>query len=251
MSSATQTLRVRPPVADFEYTINCTTREINFFNTSKVNVSLTPLTYQWDMGDPANTQYTTVTPGGPFAYPGPGTYNVRLIVVNGSCADTIIKPVVIIPEQKADFSISKNPVCKDEPFLLQAINSVDANISTYDWIVGPFVLPGAQKIISRVLTTEGTHGVSLTITDINGCSNTKTVPNYITVTGPTANFAPATTGGCQNKTLTFNDLSVSATSTLARWDWNFGDGTQQSFTAPPFTHTYTNSGRYDVSLKGN
>ena len=111
------------------------------------------------------------------------------------------------------------------------------------------ILTGAPKTISRVLATEGTFDVSLTITDINGCSNTKTVANYITVTGPTANFAPATTGGCQNKTLTFNDLSVSATSTLVRWDWNFGDGTQQSFTAPPFTHTYTNSGRYDVSLK--
>jgi PKD repeat protein len=141
-----------------------------------------------------------------------------LIVTNGTCADTIIRPVIIIPVQTADFSISKNPVCKNEPFLLHAINSTDANISSYDWIVGPMVLTGAPKTISRVFAIEGTFGVSLTITDINGCSNTKTVPNYITVTGPTANFAPATTGGCQNKTLTFNDLSVSATSTLARWD---------------------------------
>ena len=99
------------------------------------------------------------------------------------------------------------------------------------------------------LPSRARYGVSLTITDINGCTNTKTVPNYITVTGPTANFAPAATGGCQNKAVTFNDLSVSTASTLVRWDWNFGDGTQQSFTAPPFTHTYTNSGRYVVSLK--
>ena len=71
------------------------------------------------MGDPANTQFTTATPGGPFSYPGPGTYNVRLIVTNGTCADTMTRPVVIIPEQIADFSISKNPVCKDEPFLVE------------------------------------------------------------------------------------------------------------------------------------
>ncbi len=249
VNSTSQTLQVRPPVADFEYTINCTTRAITFFNTSRINVSLLPLTYQWDMGDPANTQFTTATPGGPFSYPGPGTYTVRLIVTNGTCADTMTRPVVIIPEQIADFSISKNPVCKDEPFLLNAINSIDANISTYDWIVGPQVVPAAGRTISRVFATEGTYDVSLTITDINGCANTKTVADYITVGGPTANFVPATTGGCQNKTLIFNDLSTSATSTLVRWDWNFGDGTQQSFTAPPFTHTYTNSGRYDVSLK--
>ena len=249
VSTTSQTVQVLAPVSDFEYTVDCTTRAINFFNTSKVNAALVPLTYQWDMGDPANTQFTTATPPGPFSYPGPGTYNVRLIVTNGTCADTMIRPVVIIPEQIADFTISKNPVCKDQPFLLNAINSIDANISTYDWVVGPFTLLGAGRTISRVLSAAGTYDVSLTITDVNGCANTKTVPNYITVTGPTANFAPATTGGCQNKTVTFNDLSSSPTSAIAKWDWDFGDGTQQSFTAPPFNHIYTNSGRYDVTLK--
>ena len=249
MNSTSQVLQVRPPVADFEYTVDCITRAVTFFNTSRTNAALMPLTYKWEMGDPANTQFTTATPGAPFSYPGPGTYNVTLIVTNGPCADTMTRPVVIIPEQLADFSISKNPVCKDEPFTLSAINSIAANISNYAWIVGPQTLPSAQRVISRVISIEGTYDVSLTITDINGCTNTKTVTNYITVTGPTANFTPATTGGCQNKTLTFNDLSTSATSTLVRWEWNFGDSTQQVFTAPPFVHTYATTGRFDVTLK--
>lgn len=249
MNSTSQTIQVRPPVADFEHRINCTDLSVTFFNTSRTSAAITPLTYQWDMGDPANTQFTTITPPGPFSYPAPGTYNVRLIVVNGTCADTITKPVTIVPPQTADFSISKNPVCKNEPFSLSAINSIAANIINYDWTVGSLSLPSSQRVISRVISTAGTYDVSLTIRDLNGCNSTKTVTNYITVTGPTANFTPATSGGCQNRSVVFNDLSTSATSTITRWEWDFGDGTQQVFTAPPFTHTYTNAGRYDVSLK--
>jgi gliding motility-associated-like protein len=248
-NSTTQVLQVRPPVADFEPTINCTTRAVTFVNTSRINAALVPLTYQWTMGDPANTQFTTATPGAPFAYPGPGTYNVTLIVTNGTCADTITKPVVIIPEQFADFMANKNPVCKNEFFSLSAINSIPANISTYDWVIGTSILTAAPRGVSHSFAATGSYNVSLTITDINGCTNTKTVANYITVTGPTANFVPATSGGCQNKTVTFSDLSTSSTSTLVRWEWDFGDGSQQVFTAPPFIHTYVNPGRYDVSLK--
>ena len=248
-NSITQVIQVQPPVADFEPTVDCTTRAVNFANTSRINAALVPLTYKWTMGDPANTAFTTATPGAPFVYPGPGTYNVTLIVTNGTCADTITKPVVIIPAQFADFRISKNPVCKNEFFSLSAINSIPANISTYDWTIGTAILTAAPRGISHSIPATGTYDVSLTITDINGCTNTKTVANYITVTGPVANFTPATAGGCQNKTVTFTDLSTSATSTLVRWEWDFGDASQQAFTVSPFTHTYANPGRYDVSLK--
>jgi gliding motility-associated-like protein len=249
INTTTQVVQVRPPVADFEPTVNCTTRAVTFINTSLINAALVPLTYKWTMGDLANTQFLTPTPGAPFVYPGPGTYNVTLIVTNGTCADTITKPIVIIPEQFADFMISKNPVCKNEFFSLTAINSIAANISNYDWVIGPTTLTSAPRGVSHSFSATGSYDVSLTITDINGCINTKTVANYITVTGPTANFVPATAGGCQNKTVTFNDLSTSSTSTLVSWEWNFGDGSQQVFTAPPFVHNYANSGRYDVSLK--
>lgn len=240
---------VRPPVADFEPTIDCITRAVTFANTSRINPLLTPLTYEWSMGDPAATVFTTPTPGAPFAYPGPGTYDVTLIVTNGTCADTITKPIVIIPEQLADFRTSKNPVCKNEFFSLSAINSTAANVATYDWTIGPSVITNGPRGISHSFPNTGSYDVSLTITDISGCQHTKTVADFITVTGPVASFLPATSGGCQNKTVTFNDLSTSATSTLVRWEWDFGDGSQQVFTASPFTHTYSNPGRYDVSLK--
>ena len=47
--------------------------------------------------------------------------------------------------------------------------------------------------------------------------------------------------------MTFTDLSTPAGS-IANWNFNFGDGTQQNFTTPPFTHTYSQLGGYPVSL---
>src|SRR4029077_1434571 len=44
-----------------------------------------------------------------------------------------------------------------------------------------------------------------------------------------------------------NDLSTPV-GTIANWKFDFGDGTQQAFTAPPLTHVYTQVGFYIVSL---
>ena len=76
---------------------------------------------------------------------------------------------------------------------------------------------------------------------------TKTLSNFITVVGPTADFISATPGGCANKPTVFNDLSTPAGG-ITTWAWDFGDGTQQTFTASPFTHIYTQTGSYPVKL---
>ncbi len=243
--STSQVLQVKPPVAKFDYTVNCTTKAVTFTNTSLVNPTLTPLTYLWKMGDAANTEFTTATPPA-FSYPSPGTYNVTLTVTNGPCSYTVTNPVIIANEL-ADFSINKNPVCKNETFTLSAINSNAALIDNYAWTIGGTISLSGQTV-STSLPDDRNYTVSLTITDINGCENTKTVVDYIKVNGSVAQIAPATTGGCQNKTVTFNDLSTTSTN-LVNWDWDFGDGTNQSFTAPPFTHTYSQTGRYRVILK--
>lgn len=247
--SFTQTLHVKPPVAEFEYDINCNDRSVTFNNTSKVDNSLTPLTYRWSMGDPANTQFNTFEPGAPFSYPSPGTYNVRLIVENGECSDTITNRVQIIPEQVADFTVNKSGVCKDETFTLQATGSDPAFIKSYTWKIGTQTFTDATRSFDHKIPATGRYDVSLSIEDINGCVTTKTVADFIEVTGPEARFVPATAGGCQDKTITFNDQSTPYSANIVSWDWNFGDGTQQTFTASPFTHVYTNSGRYEVSLK--
>jgi gliding motility-associated-like protein len=243
--SLKQVLQVKPPVARFNYSINCMTGQVTFKDSSLADPSLTPLTYLWQMGDPGATQFTVQNPP-PFVYPSPGTYNVTLTVTNGPCSYTTTKPVIITNEP-ADFSINRNPVCKNEVFTLSAINSNAANIASYSWTVGATTLPGNGRSVTHSIATAGTYDVTLTITDINGCIVTKTIPNFITVKGPTANFTSSTPGACLNKTTTFTDLSTPA-GNIANWNFNFGDGTQQTFTSPPFTHIYSQLGSHSVSL---
>ncbi|HLG38818.1 MAG TPA: PKD domain-containing protein, partial [Chitinophagaceae bacterium] len=243
--SLRQVMQVKPPVALFNYTIDCNTRQVIFRDSSLVDPGLTPLTYLWQMGDPANTQFIVQNPP-PFLYPAPGTYNVTLTVTNGPCSYTTTNPVTIANEP-ADFSISRNPVCKNEQFTLTAINSNAANISSYSWTIGTTTLPGPGRSLTYSIPTAGTYDVTLAITDLNGCTTTKTIANYIVVNGPTANFISSTPGACQNKTITFTDLSTPAGG-IVSWNFNFGDGIQQGFTSPPFTHVYPQLGGYPVSL---
>ncbi len=238
-------VQVRPPVALFTYKVDCVTRLVTFKDSSLADPSILPLTYLWQMGDPANTQFNVQNPP-PFLYPGPGTYNVTLTVTNGTCSYTTTNPVIIASEP-ADFSINRNPVCKNEVFTLTAINSNAANIARYFWSVGGTTLPGTGRSVTYSLPNTGTYNVTLSLVDINGCITTKTLTNYITVNGPTANFIAASPGACLNKTVSFTDLSTPAGS-ITSWNFDFGDGTQQNFNSAPFTHTYSQLGGYPVSV---
>jgi gliding motility-associated-like protein len=246
--SAKQTLQVLPPVANFGYKAICANAfQIQFEDSSLTNPIYGPITYQWQMGDLLNTTIPGPTPP-VFTYPGVGTYNATLTVTNGPCTYTITKPVIVIQEP-ADFAISKNPVCKDEFFILSAITSNPANIKSYTWTIGsnpPFT--DAPRNISTGLSANGLYDVTLAIIDTNGCPITKTIPNYITVRSPLANFAVTNDGGCYNKPVIFNDLSTPA-GLITEWKWNFGDALpDQIFTAPPFSHTYSLTGGFSVSL---
>jgi gliding motility-associated-like protein len=243
--SSKQVLRVFPPVARFNYTVNCVTGQVTFRDSSLVDPGLTPLTYLWQMGDPGNTQFNVQNPP-PFTYPGPGTYNVTLTVTNGPCSYTTTRAITIASEP-ADFSISRNPVCKNETFTLDAINSNAANIASYAWTVGGNLLAANTRNVSYSIPNAGTYDVSLSITDVNGCVTTKTVQNYVTVNGPTARFTLSTPGACLNKSAVFTDQSTPA-GTITNWNFDFGDGSQQVFSNPPFSHTYVQLGAYAASL---
>ncbi len=199
-------------------------------------------------GTPPTADFTTSSVQNPVhSYPALTTYTVTLTVTNGACSYPLSKTITLINEP-ADFVATKNPVCKNEYFGLGAINSNPANIQSYMWTIGATTINNAGRGISHSFSTYGSYDVSLTIVDTNGCITSKTVPNYMTVTGPVANFSAAGPGGCINKQINFNDLSTPASKPITQWTWNFGDGTIQSFNAPPFSHTYLQPGNYSVSL---
>jgi len=90
----------------------------------------------------------------------------------------------------------------------------------------------------------GTHNITYTYTDINGCTNSAS--NTISVGGiPTAAFnidPPVCAPGC---IITFNSTSNNYITT---WDWDFGDSFTKTVSVPMTTHSYSSSGNYNVVL---
>ncbi|MFH1321802.1 MAG: PKD domain-containing protein [Bacteroidota bacterium] len=97
---------------------------------------------------------------------------------------------------------------------------------------------------THVYQSAGTYDVSMTVTDIFGCSSDSTIPSMITVTVPIAGFAaspnPAT---MSDPTVVFTDAS---SNDVVSWLWDFGDENTDSVQNP--SHTFSDTGTYSVTL---
>ncbi|MEJ7735837.1 MAG: PKD domain-containing protein [Chitinophagaceae bacterium] len=236
-------VQVLPPVARYLDSADCANRLHRYFtDKSIVDPAYGPVSYLWKFGDPANTTSTLANPD--FIYPALGTYPVSLTVTNGSCSNTITKNISV-SQERADFSLPRGSICKNERILLTAVGSNPDNIIQYIYSVngGP-PITGSQTT-SLIFDSTGPYNVRLIVTDRYGCSDT--ITKIVTIEGPTARFAPVPSLSCKNGTITFNDLSTS-TGNITKWDYDFGDGTTQSFTRPPFTHLYKDTGNFTVRL---
>ncbi|RYF87187.1 MAG: PKD domain-containing protein [Chitinophagaceae bacterium] len=110
---------------------------------------------------------------------------------------------------------------------------------------------GAGIQTTTIYPKAGLYSVSLKVTDVTGCVDSVSKPNYIRITGPTAQFSATNNNGCKGLTATFNDLSKSdGFSNIVKWEWNLGDGTLLAdSTSKSFPHLYNQAGSFPVSLK--
>ena len=237
----TNYIYVLPPVAAFNITPDCSNR-LRFTFTDQ---SILPLTWDWDFGDA--TSSTIQNPV--HIFPALGPYNVRLIVTNGGCADTLIQVVNAIDESP-DFFADIVTACRVAtiPFHATGINT--ANIVNYFWDFGDgSTLNATVPDTSHTYINSGTYTITLTVTDLNGCTNTRIISNYIRINGPVAGFNASNTTGCSGMTVTFNDLSTTdGMNAITNWQFDFGDGVIQNFSGPPFQHTYNTTDSFTVRL---
>ena len=238
-STTTRVIDVRPPIARWEYLVNCASGLVSFTNTSIVNPAL-PTTYTWDFGN--GTTFNGQTPA-PVNLP-PGPHTITLTVTNGACTDAMTQNITIAAET-ATFSFSKNPVCKNDPFTLTSTNTNPQNIRTYKWVIGTDTLPTNGPTITYNLPNVGTYDVTSVLFDINGCVSKST--QQLTVNGPVANFTANAPGACYGKLFGFTDNSTPAAN-IQNWIFDYGDGIKDTLTRGPFTHTYNLLGAFNVSL---
>lgn len=235
-------VHISPPIAIFAVLTDCSIPKQREF----VDHSIGADTWQWDFGD--GTTSTLQNPGF-HTYANPGTYNVTLTVTNfkTGCSYQQTQTVVIIIE-KADFAASDTIVCTGSGVDFHAINMNPANISSYYWKFGDGTEGFDSSAVNHVYTKAGKYSVTLVITNSIGCKDSLVKDLYITVGNPVAGFTSSTPGICVNNAIIFTDSSLTNGYPIQKWTWNFGDGITQTFTAPPFQHTYATPGVYSVML---
>lgn len=241
----TNLVTVKPPIAKFNVTANCSNRlQYNF-----IDQSTGATTWFWDFGDGTTSTATSPT----HNFPNFGTYNVTLTVTNDTCSHSITKAVRIFDENP-DFTSTATVACRRTTIHFGAQVDNPSNFINYYWTFGDGAVWDSDNFGStgasyHYYSAAGTYDVSLTTTDIYGCKTVVQKPQYIRINGPDANFNASNTSGCAGLTTTFNDLTKGdGVHALVNWKWEYGDGTIENITAPPFQHVYSDTGTYSVNL---
>jgi gliding motility-associated-like protein len=228
---------IKPPISSFHPVENCSQKyQRQFKNYSKGAESLF-----WEFGDgKTSAEFEPI-----HTYSAPGTYNVKLTVTNGSCTHSSARTVHIIDE-KANFKTDNITICKNNEIRFNSININNANISSWQWNFGDGSSSNESEKVVHNYSKTGSYKVSLTITDLYGCIDTKTMD--IKVYGPTASFVSDKEGSClENNKTTFSSTSASdGFNELKSWRWNFGDGNEGLGTTT--IHSYDRTGEFTVSL---
>ncbi|MDX2000801.1 MAG: PKD domain-containing protein [Chitinophagales bacterium] len=196
--------------------------------------NLSPNTDQWfwDFGDGGTSQLENPS----YSYADTGYMDVRLIVMNNGCADTLIKTNYIhISPPDALYNVVRD--CNN-PY---TISFVDQSLApnTWYWSFGDSTNSSTPSPV-HTFPGRGTYLVTLTVTDtVSGCLDIEGKP--ILITDPVAKFKADTTIGCHPFTTTFRDSSIDA----ASYVWETAGMTS---TAKNPTFTYNTPGIYDVKL---
>jgi gliding motility-associated-like protein len=237
-----QYITVLPPVAKFTARPDCNNRKKVTFTDN----SIQPLTWFWDFGDGT----TSTSQNNVHIYPALGSYNVTLIVTNGSCADTITKTVQCIDENP-DFNILSDSSCRNTTVFFNSMNYNTALIRNFIWNFGDGgTAQGANyDTVTHKYVNAGNYNVKLLTVDLNGCRDSIVKNNFIRINGPKAKFDAINRNGCAGLTTIFRDSSIiDGIHPIASIKFIFGDGTSQVFNTPPYTHRYDSVGTFSVTM---
>ncbi|MBK9272566.1 MAG: PKD domain-containing protein [Saprospiraceae bacterium] len=187
----------------------------------------------WNFGD--GKKSTEIDPE--HIFPGPGKYNVCLVVKNICGKDTSCQEVEIPNTLTAKFSLQPNVGCAQ--FKVKFKNA-STGASSYLWSF-PGGNPSASTDFEPEVIYDNTGSYDVVLKAINGLDTmTYEELKYVEVKSvPTAEFQTSITG----LTVFFNNSSKYG----EEYEWSFGDGEKSNEINP--SHTYKAEGDFEVILK--
>ena len=209
------------PTASFTFTQYCDS--VIFTNTSTGGNS-----YQWNFGDGNNSVLTNPS----HNYNTAGTYTVTLIVINGSCNDTVSQTLTVGTNPVASFT----PITNNCSLTIGFTNNSSGS-AIYNWNFGDGNTDTVQNP-SHAYVAPGTYTITLIVGSgqcIDSILQTITIPPVAV-----AAFIPIVTN-C-SLSVGFTNNSTGSTN----YNWNFGDGNTDTIGNP--NHNYVSPGTYTVTL---
>ncbi len=171
--------------------------------------------WNWDLGDSTYSFDQNTS----HLYADTGIYYVELSIIDtNGCTVHDNDVVEVKPLPDVSINLNVTYACVNTPVDFEGISNSD--IVVWQWDFGDGNI-GYGQFISYAYSSKGSKIIELTVTDINGCSETSY--EFLDVLqDPEANF---TYSSIVCDSLQFTDLSTSAPGyNLVSWDWNFGDG---------------------------
>lgn len=226
---------VLSPSGDFmaSSTIGCSPMQVFFtpFAHNDANV------YEWSFegGTPA----TSSDPFPEITYSTPGTYTVSLRITNPAGESFV---------EKTDYiEVNATPVASFEFEVQSGTRTVQfSNTSTYSnavyWDFGDGTT-SSEENPSHTYLSDGEYSVTLIIG--NACGSSAIVETIVVASPPIAGFGEDDNVGCPTHTVQFTDQSTVNTEEVY---WIFEGGTPETSTDRNPVVTYSEAGRFDVTL---
>jgi gliding motility-associated-like protein len=184
-----------------------------------------------------------------------GTYPIKIIAINPtsdgcSGVQEIDYDLQVFNPPAANFNFTTTGCVTSPVNFSDQSNTGGRTITQWNWNFGDAGTASAQNPTHNYPGAGSYFATLSVITDV-GCISDTATKNIVLTQLPQAKFG-ATLPRCVGKVITFTDSSsVSGGSAIAKWYWDFGDGSP-AITATsnaPQTHSYAASGSYNATLK--
>ncbi|MEN8225344.1 MAG: PKD domain-containing protein [Bacteroidota bacterium] len=234
-----------PPV-EFLFTSNCEGVSTEFSIDSALTNIGSIILYEWDFGDGSPTT-NQMNPA--HVYTVCGTYDVHLTAYDVyGCENVVSHDVYISQGPIALFDYDASCEGESTQFYDHSYDPANGLITNWEWDFGDPASNGSNfsQLQNPVhnFSGSGLFNVTLTVTNINGCSNMTTLPVSI-YPKPDAAFT-AMVNACDNGTTQFYDGS-SSQAQIVSWEWLFENGYHSYTQNPVYTFTTVDS-TYAVRL---
>jgi gliding motility-associated-like protein len=172
---------------------------------------------------------------------GPGSFIITYDIP-GSCSGASTTTIIVNAIPITSFSSDTLSGCA--PLGVNFTNSTPSTVSS-QWNFGNGQTSTSALTGSTSFTSAGCYTVSLSVTDLNGCSATSTKVNFVCVNPEAdASFTPSP----YDATVTHSEVHfINTSSNATGYIWSFGDGGNSVLVSP--THTYDEvASNYTVQL---